>query len=103
MSSEKLPYWFIRTNLYKNSLESFVKGKGMTSKAKIKIMFIVTATMLFGFVMMSNAPTGRIILSLVWLFHVAYFIWGIKTIPTNLHTAKKSEKVQHGINKNANI
>lgn len=29
-SSERLHSWFINTKLYKNNLESYVKGKGMT-------------------------------------------------------------------------
>ena len=39
--------WFIHTKLYKNNLESFVKGQGMT-------------------------------LGFVWLFHILYFIFGVK-------------------------
>ena len=44
-SSEKLNNWFINTKLYKNNLESFVKGQGMTWKTKIKIMIMVTILM----------------------------------------------------------
>ena len=34
-SSERLNNWFTGTKLYKNNLESYVKGKGMTRKTKI--------------------------------------------------------------------
>ena len=46
-SSEKLHKWFIGTKLYKNNLESFVMGQGMTWHTKIKIM--ITVTLLMGF------------------------------------------------------
>ena len=79
-SSEKLHRWFIGTKLYKNNLESYVKGKGMTWKTKIRIMITVTILMTIGFVMMSQVPVGRIILACVWAFHILYFVFGVKTI-----------------------
>lgn len=79
-SSEKLHNWFISTKLYKKNLESFVQGKGMTMKTKIRIMITVTILMSIGFIMMHAVPVGRIILGFVWIFHVLYFIFGIKTL-----------------------
>lgn len=79
-SSERLHTWFIETKLYKNNLESYVQGRGMTWKTKIRIMIIVTLTMSVGFIMMSRVPVGRIILAGVWVFHILYFCFGVKTI-----------------------
>jgi len=79
-SSKRLHTWFIGTKLYKNNLESYVAGKGMTWRTKIRIMLIVTLTMLVGFIMMSNVPVGRIVLACVWVFHIFYFCFGIKTL-----------------------
>ncbi len=79
-SSERLYQWFISTKLYKDNLESFVQGKGMTKKAKIRVVSIISLTMAFGFLMMKKAPAGRIILLIVWLFHILYFAYGIKTL-----------------------
>lgn len=79
-SSEKLHNWFISTKLYKKNLESFVQGKGMTMKTKIRIMVTVTILMSIGFIMMHAVPVGRIILGFVWIFHVMYLIFGIKTL-----------------------
>ena len=62
-SSDKLNNWFTNTKLYKNNLETYVKGKGMTWKTKLKIIVSVTVLMSIGFVMMSSVPVGRIILS----------------------------------------
>lgn len=79
-NSDKLHNWFISTKLYKKNLESFVQGKGMTMKTKVRIMVTVTILMSVGFIMMHAVPVGRIILGFVWLFHVLYFIFGIKTL-----------------------
>ena len=79
-SSEKLHSWFINTKLYKNNLESYVQGRGMTWATKIRIMITVTVLMSIGFVMMSRVPVGRIILAFVWLFHIIYFAIGVKTL-----------------------
>ena len=79
-SSQRLNDWFINTKLYKNNLETYVRGQGMTWKTKIRIMIMVTFLMSIGFIMMSRVPVGRIILSGVWLFHILYFTFGVKTI-----------------------
>ncbi|MBQ8518116.1 MAG: YbaN family protein [Agathobacter sp.] len=79
-SSEKLHNWFTNTKLYKDNLESYVAGKGMTWKTKMRIMITVTVLMSIGFIMMSRVPVGRIILAGVWLFHIIYFIFGVKTL-----------------------
>ncbi len=79
-SSEKLHRWFINTRLYKNNLQSYVNGQGMTWKTKIRIMVTVTILMTIGFIMMNEIVVGRIILAIVWLFHIVYFILGVKTI-----------------------
>ena len=83
-SSEKLHNWFVNTKLYKDNLEDFVAGKGMTVKTKVRIMVTVTLLMSVGFVMMGlkGIVTGCIVLGCVWAFHIIYFIWGVKTIPT---------------------
>ena len=79
-SSERLDRWFKNTKLYKNNLESFVKGQGMTWKTKIKIMITVTVLMTIGFIMMNQVVVGRIVLTCIWVFHIIYFIFGVKTI-----------------------
>lgn len=93
-SSERLHTWFVGTKLYKDNLESYVKGKGMTGKAKIRIMTIVTLTMAVGFIMMSRVPVGRIILAGVWVFHILYFCFGVKTLSAEEFVALQDEKQQ---------
>lgn len=79
-SSERLHTWFINTKLYKNNLESYVQGKGMTWAAKLRIMGTVTAVMLFSFIMMKNVSVGRAVLAGVWVFHISYFVFAVKTL-----------------------
>lgn len=66
--------------LHKNNLESYVKGQGMTWKTKIRIMITVTVLMSIGFIMMHAVPVGRIVLACVWVFHILYFVFRVKTI-----------------------
>ena len=80
-SSEKLHNWFVGTKLYKDNLEDYIAGRGMTWKTKIRIMVTVTLLMSVGFIMMHAVPVGRIVLTGVWVFHMVYFIWGVKSIP----------------------
>ena len=80
-SSERLNRWFTGTKLYKNNLESYIRGRGMTRKTKVKIMVTVTLLMSVGFIMMDQVPVGRIVLACVWVFHILYFMLGVKTIP----------------------
>ena len=79
-SSDRLHDWFVSTNLYKKNLQSYVEGKGMTKKTKLRIMATVTLIMAIGFVCMFRVPVGQICLAVVWVCHVIYFVWGIKTI-----------------------
>lgn len=82
-SSQKLDTWFKNTKLYKDNLADFAEGKGMTRETKCRIMLTVTLLMSIGFVMMGlkGIITGCIILGNVWIFHLVYFIFGVKTIP----------------------
>lgn len=79
-SSEKSDRWFKRTKLYKNNLETFANGEGMTLKVKIRIMLTVTILMAIGFFTMFRKKLyiPCIILACVWLFHILYFCFGVK-------------------------
>lgn len=81
-SSERLHTWFVNTKLYKKNLESYVQGKGMTRPTKLRIMATVTVLMAVGFtVMMLKAVyVPCIILACVWVFHIVYFTFGVKTL-----------------------
>ena len=79
-SSERLHRWFVSSNMYKKHLQSFVEKRGMLMKTKLTILTTVTLLMGFGFIMMSRVPVARVILTVVWVCHVVYFVFGVKTI-----------------------
>ncbi len=79
-SSQRLHDWFLHTKMYKKHLEAFVKKKGMTIKAKTTVLISVSLLMGLGFVMMNQVLIGRIILIVIWICHIIYFIFGVKTI-----------------------
>lgn len=80
-SSRRLHRWFIGTKLYRNNLEPYVKGQGMTRKTKMKVMLTVTLLMLLGFSFMfaKELYIPCAILGGIWLFHIVYFIFCVKT------------------------
>lgn len=77
-SSERLDGWFKNTKLYR---ENNIKN-GMTKQAKIRIMCSVTLLMSIGFIMMGlrGIVVGDVVLLIVWIFHMAYFTFGVKTV-----------------------
>ena len=81
-SSEKLHRWFLNTRLYKNDLESYVQGRGMTWRTKRRIILTVTLLMAFGFAMMLRKElyVPCVILAGVWVFHLLYFALRVKTL-----------------------
>ena len=81
-SSERLHTWFVGTRLYRDNLDSYVEGQGMTRKTKVSIMFTVTLLMSVGFVMMHQVPVGRVVLGCVWVFHILYFCLAVRMLPS---------------------
>lgn len=77
-SSERLDGWFKNTKLYR---ENNIKN-GMTKQAKIRIMCSVSLLMSIGFIMMGlrSIVVGDVVLLIVWIFHMAYFTVGVKTV-----------------------
>ena len=77
-SSERLDGWFKNTKLYK---ENNIKN-GMTKQAKIRIMCSVSLLMSVGFIMtgLRGIVVGNVVLLIVWIFHMAYFTFGVKTV-----------------------
>lgn len=77
-SSERLDDWFKNTKLYK---ENNIKS-GMTKRVKMRIMCSVTLLMSIGFIMMGlkGIIVGNVVLLIVWIFHMVYFMFGVKTV-----------------------
>ena len=91
-SSKKLHDWFVGTDIYKKNLESFVQKKGMTARTKAGIISYVTVLMGLGFFMMKDVPVGRVILAAVWVCHMIYFIFGVKTLKIQQNSLDFNEK-----------
>lgn len=79
-SSDRLNSWFRGTKLYRNNLEDFVNGKGMTRAAKIRIMMSVTLVMAAAAFFMRNSKAGLICLAVVWVCHAAAILFFVKTL-----------------------
>ena len=80
-SSDRLNNWLINTKFYQNNLADFKAGKGITVKTKVRILATVTLVMAIGLIamLMKGIIVGSIILSVVWLGHIYYFGFKVKT------------------------
>ena len=78
-SSDRLDAWFKNSKLYRDNLADYVRGEGMPKAAKIRVMLLVTVLFTIGFIMMRAVPVGRIVLLVVWAFHIWHFAFRIKT------------------------
>ena len=77
-SSNKFCQWFLKTNLYKNHLENFLKNNELTLSNKIKTCTISSAIMIFS---IYKAPINiiKIFILCAMLFMWFYFSFKIKT------------------------
>lgn len=81
-SSDRLNNWLINTKFYQNNFADFKAGKGMTIKTKIRILVTVTLVMAVGLIamLMKGVIVGSIVLVIVWLGHIYYFGFKVKTL-----------------------
>ncbi len=81
-SSDRLNNWLLNTKLFQNNLADFKAGKGMTVKTKVRILVTVTLVMAVGLIAMliKGVLVGSIVLVIVWLGHIYYFGYKVKTI-----------------------
>ena len=80
--SERLHSWFISTRLYKNNLETYVRGQGMTRRTKHRIIASVTVLILSSMSILAICELYWVwsILIADWAFHILYFVFGVKTL-----------------------
>ena len=96
VSSQKLHDWFLSTGLYKKHLQSYVEKKGMLPKTKATIIATVTLLMGFGFFMMARKGIWIpcVILAVVWVCHLIYFIFGVKTVKDESEINRRKQKTE---------
>lgn len=92
-SSKKISDWFVSTKIYKDNLESFIEKRGMTIRTKTSIMISFSLVILLAYFMMRNVPISKFILPAVWICHILYFMFGVKTIsqPVEIIVNSKTE------------
>lgn len=78
-SSDRLNGWFKGTKVYKMVLEGYMTKRSMTLRSKLTILVPVTALLAVSFAMMSNVPVGRAIVAAVWVGHIVYFGFIVKS------------------------
>jgi len=81
-SSERLDTWFKGTKIYKEHLETYAKGEGMTMHTKFHITGMITLTLGISLIFMWKMVIVRTILLIVWVCLMIYFYLVVKTVPT---------------------
>lgn len=76
--SERLHKWFIESNFYKNNIKEFLETKMLTIKSKVSIIMSLSIFMGMGAYFM-HYTWSRVLLGTVWLGHVVYLGFIIKT------------------------
>ena len=78
-SSERLDTWFKGTKLYRQVFESFVDRRAMTVRAKLTVLVPVTLLLALAAFFMRRMPVMLVVLAVVWIGHVVYFGFRVKT------------------------
>ncbi len=75
--SKRFHQWFLSTTLYKKHVHDLVVSRSMTGRAKVKIM--LTVSLIFALGIFFSPPFAKVIIGVVWLLHVLYFVFVVKT------------------------
>jgi uncharacterized membrane protein YbaN (DUF454 family) len=78
-SSKKLEIWFINTSMYKKHMIKIKEKKALTIKEKLTILLPLSLVMGVGLFFMRELLYPSIILIAIWLIHIIYFGFVLKT------------------------
>jgi uncharacterized membrane protein YbaN (DUF454 family) len=92
-SSKRFDDWMKGTKLYKKHLASFVENRSMTLKTKVTLCAFASTMLIIAFIV---APViyARVLIVAVLLFKYYYFIFRIKTIPSEKAAAKPPARAE---------
>ena len=99
-SSQRLERWFRSTKLCKTVLEGYVSKRAMTLKAKLMLLVPLTGMLGISFVLMTAVPVGRMVVASIWVVHVVYFGFVVKT-DRSLKISQQSETELPPVSANA--
>lgn len=78
--SKKIHKWFLGTVLYKKYLADFMYKRAMSIFNKFRIICTVTIIMMLGYYfMLSGFAWTKYVMMIIWLIHVIYLFFCIKT------------------------
>ena len=81
-ASDRVHAWFARTKLYQDHVATYMRRGGLTRKAKLRIVGLVTVIMLLsGALVLRGIVVAQIAFALVWAAMVVCFVFVIKTVP----------------------
>ncbi len=99
-SSKKLDSWFRTTKLYKTVFEGLLTRRAMTLSAKLKLLIPITLLLGISFMLMSEFLPGRIIVATIFIGHIVYFGFMVKTekpeSPVHSTVSGQSALLRHG-------
>lgn len=78
-SSRRLNEWFRSTKLYETVFEGLLTRKAMTLSAKLKLLIPISVLLGVSFLLMESVPVGRIVVAAIFIGHVVYFGFMVKT------------------------
>lgn len=78
-SSKTLEAKLINSRVYKKTVGEFKNERGLTIKKKIKIISLVTLVFTLAFVGMSKLKFSKYIIIFVYLLHVLFILFKVKT------------------------
>lgn len=78
-SSERVNEWFKATKLYKLVFESYTQRRAMTVRAKLTLLVPLTVLLGISFALLESVPVARVIIATVWIAHIIYFGFAVKT------------------------
>lgn len=93
-SSRKLNAWFQSTKLYKSVFEGLLTRKSMTIAAKLKLLAPITLLLAVSFALMGSVPIGRIVVAIIFIGHIVYFGFVVKTDRPQPTTLQRQQALQ---------